>query len=105
MLRRSLKSAANVLPVPQERSEAGLRLAKTSARIRDGPVTDEMVLLEFSIELFKRHCVLAFAPAKIEFKVQSSMFKVRTSPNVEPGTLNLEHLQAHALIDIPFLTR
>src|SRR6266403_5537607 len=56
-----IKGGPNLFPLPEKRSEAGLRLAKTSARIRDGPITNEMVFLEFLIELFKRHCVLAFA--------------------------------------------
>src|SRR4029077_9181250 len=72
-----IKGGPNLFPLPEKRSEAGLRLAKTSGRIRDGPITNEMVFLEFLIELFKRHWVLAFAQAKIGFNVQSSMFKVR----------------------------
>jgi hypothetical protein len=61
MFSRLLKGNANVLPLPQERSKARLRLAKPRARIRDGPITNQMVLLEFLIELFKRHGVLALA--------------------------------------------
>ena len=77
--RRIVESGADLVPLPKKGTVARLGLAIPRAGVGNGPVTDQVLRFEFTVELFQRHEVLA---SREIFKSQMSHLKFSTNLKV-----------------------